>query len=257
MHFVGLALLLFGISSLLDSGGDVLEIDPREVEWRVTQAGLLLGDDLDEEQRWSIEDAFIEERVLVAEARRLGLDEDPRIDDVLVQKMLHVLSGDVIQPTEEELAAFYEENRARFTPTPEASVTVDELLLATQDELPPSLLAQLAAGAAPSELQTDIRAVHGILAEVTVDNLTAIFDAGIAERVYSAPLGEWVGPHRTVRGQHWLRVTERTEPIAPPLSEVREEVRLAWVQEKEEERLAQRVDELRSRYTVRFLEAER
>jgi hypothetical protein len=254
LHFVALALLLFAASSLFGAGGEVIQVDPREVEWRVTQTGLVLGTEIDVDERRSIEDAYIEERILVREARNLGLDDDPRIDDILVQKMLHVLSGDVIQPTDEELEAYYEQSRHLFTP--EASVTVEELLLSTDGPLPEPLLDQLEAGTPPTAIQTDIRAIHGVLADVTAQNLAAIFDEEMAQRVFSAPIGEWAGPHRTLRGQHWLRVTERTEPAAPPLGQVREAVRLSWIQVKEEELLARRVDELRGRYTIEVLEAE-
>lgn len=250
VHFALLAALLFGVSSLFGSRGEVIEIDRSLVDWRVLQAETLRGAPLTEEERQSIESGVIEEQVLVREALALGLDDDERIHDVLVQKMLHVLSGEVIQPTEAELAAHYASDPMRFAEP--AVVTVEELILLTSDPLPAPLSVQLAEGIARSEIESDLPMTGTGLFEVPRADLSAIFDPATADAAFAAPLGRWVGPYRSARGQHWLRPIFRTEATARPLDVVRDAVRLDWIALREETLLAERVAEIRERYTVVF-----
>ena len=106
--------------------------------WRTGQA-------LSEEQREYFTAAFVEEQILVQEALKIGLDDDARIHDILAQKMRHVLSGDIIQPSEAELEAFYQANLERYRTLP--TLDTDEIVFNSRETLPSDLLAQLAAGA--------------------------------------------------------------------------------------------------------------
>lgn len=251
LHFVVLAALLFAVSWLWRMGkGDVIVIDRGAIAVRIAQIEASRGFPLTEEERREVEVGYVEERVLVREALAMGLESDPRIDDILVQKMLHVLSGDVIQPTDAELEAFFQANLERYTPEP--SVTLDELVIATSDPLPEGFLDQLRRGVAPEELATDVPFRVGALEQVSRSDLVAIVGISTATLILSAQPGEWVGPRHTVRGQHWYRVKERAEPVPPLLDVIRERVRLDWIGEQELARLQDRVTELRSRYTIEF-----
>ncbi len=126
LHFALLAAVLFAVTAVVGSrAGDVIEIDRDQIVLRIRQLEAARGAPLSQEERLVVEDAYINERVLVHEARALGLEEDARIDDVLVQKMMHVLSADVIQPSQSELEAYYADNRIRYVPEP--SVKIDDV----------------------------------------------------------------------------------------------------------------------------------
>ena len=97
-YFVLLAAALFVLAALFGPGSDVIEVSREEIEWRILQVEAEQGKRLTDNERRVVEEEYLDERVLVREAQALGLEADERIDDILVQKMLHVLSGDVIQP---------------------------------------------------------------------------------------------------------------------------------------------------------------
>lgn len=251
LHFVLLAALLFAVHAIVGSRNRTLiEIDRAEVLVRVFEAEARRGAPLTDDERQQLEDSLVNERVLVREAMELGLDYDVRIHDILAQKMLHVLSADVIQPTQKELEDFYAASRGYYVRVPR--VTVDEVVIGTSDSLPPPLQAQLERGAAPETLASDMIADHNVLARVSRNDLGLVLSEATAERVFAARPGEWVGPHHTTRGQHWLRVTERVPADTLPLEMVRDQVRLDWIAEHEAERLERRVSELRSRYRIVF-----
>lgn len=244
VHFTLLAASLFVLGALFDRGDDVIEVSRAEIEWRILQIEAELGNRLTAEERRQVEETYIEERVLVREAQAMGLTEDERIDDILIQKMLHVLSGDVIRPTDEELAAYYDANTERYRRP--AQVTVDEVVVAEGAPLPPALRA----GTEPDELPEGTLIARRLMPELELDDLVQLFGPEAAEQIFGGEVDAWVGPFGSVRGQHWLRVRERLDPETPPLDEVGDLVRRDWIAEEEDRRLADRVAELRARYTV-------
>jgi hypothetical protein len=245
VHFVLLAAVLFGVGALFGSDENVIEITHDEVEWRILQFEAQEGRRLTEEERHLIQERYIDERVLVREAEALGLEADERIDDILVQKMLHVLSGEVIQPSDEELAAYYAMNTTRYAV--DGTVTVDEVVAPVGASLPRTLLD----GGEPEDVGGGALIASRVMPGLTLDDLAQIFGVAAARAVFGADPGAWVDAYESVRGQHWFRVRERAEPTVPPLEVVREAVRLDWIAEQEDRRLLARVAELRAQYDIR------
>lgn len=254
-HFVLLAAVLFAANAVLESWrGNVITIDRVQIDVRIAELEAIRGTPLTPEERQLVEDAYIDEQVLVREALDMGLEADRRIDDILVQKMLHVLSGDVIQPTENELREFYEANRTSYTP--ESTLTIEEVVIAGDSPAAGDLVERLQAGASAQELAEDPDVRSSLLRQVTGGNLRRLFGPVTAELILSADTEGWIGPHGTVRGQHWFRIIEQTTPELPSLESVRERVRLDWVADQEAARLDQAVRGLRERYNIVVEEAE-
>ena len=247
-HFVVLAALLFGvygISSL--GGGEVLEVRQQDIDARIFMQELSAGRELTQEERDGITALYIEEQILVREAVRLELDNDARIHDMLAQKMRHVLSGDVIQPDNTELRAYFDANRDRYTSL--ETVTVDELVFDTSDPANEAL-ALLAAGGEPEEVTALEPGTDSPLPNVNRLDLSNIFSDEFAENVFAAQSGEWVGPYISNRGQHWLRVTERAEAELAEFDEIVDRVRLDWIATEEDRLLQIEVDRLWDDYVI-------
>lgn len=243
LHFLVLAGALFAVAAVLRRDEDVIQVTRQELEYRILQVEEREGALTDDERRL-VEEAYIDERVLIREARAMGLEADERIDDILVQKMLHILSGDVIQPTDEELAAYYEQNREAYAT--DASITVDEVVVAGDGMLPRALLE----GTSPEQLPGGTLVGHRVMERLTFDDLVQIFGQAGAETVSSAETGDWWEAQESSRGRHWVRIRERFGTDVPPLDVVRDAVRLDWIAEREQELLLDRVGELRTNYTV-------
>lgn len=243
LHFLVLAAALFGAAAALRGDEDVIEVTRQELDYRIFQVEAREGTLTDDERRL-VEEAYIDERVLVREARAMGLDADERIDDILVQKMLHILSGDVIQPSDQELEAYYRENREAYAT--DASITVDEVVVDGDGMLPRALLE----GTPPEQLPAGTVVGHRVMERLTFDDLVQIFGQPGAETVSSAETSDWWDVQESSRGRHWVRVRERYGTDVPPLDVVRDAVRLDWIAEREQVLLLDRVAELRSNYTV-------
>ena len=132
VHFFVIAVVVFIVYAISNlSGDDVIELDQREIDARILMQEMVSGQPLTSEQQEFITASYVEEQILVKEAVELGLDNDARIHDMLAQKMRHVLSGDIIQPTLAELESFYSSNSELYRAP--ATVSVDELILDTDN----------------------------------------------------------------------------------------------------------------------------
>ena len=252
LHFLLLAGLLFLVYGLRNEPrAQPLVIDWQDVAARVTLDELGRGAPFTDEERRQREQALLDDHILILEARAQGLDNDPRINDILAQKMRHVLSGEVAQPTDAELADYYQANRQRYEIAP--SVTVEELVFGTRDPLPEAVNSQLRDGLAMADIVAELPATRGILPRVSLRDLASIFHPEFARLAFDAPSGVWTGPFPSNRGQHWLRVTERLPGGIRPLDEVEELVRLDWITDMEEARLAVEIQRLRQKYDITFL----
>ena len=249
VHFFLMAVVIFVIYAISQTNREnLLEVDQREIDARVFIQEMTTGQPLNDEQRQFIASNYVEEQILVREAIALGLDNDARIHDMLAQKMRHVLSGDVIQPTADDLNNYYEENLERYRTLP--LVSVNELVLNTQDELSAEVQAFLDSGSNAEMILAATAGNEAPLPNVNRIDLANIFSPEFSEQVFNAESESWVGPYTSNRGQHWLKITESSEANLPPLNEITDRVRLDWIAEEEEILLQQEVDKLWDQYTI-------
>jgi len=253
-HFVLIAAIVFlGYALFGGEDDNILELDAREIEARLFLAELSAGRELSEEQQQGIVNDYVEEQVLVAEALAMNLDNDARIHDILAQKMRHVLSADVIQPSDAELRDFYAANQERYRRP--ATVTVDELVFNSREPLDGPLLQLLAQNAEPQALLSGAEGSVSELAGATHLDLANIFSPDFADEAFAAEPNEWIGPFPSNRGQHWLRIVSSEAAMTPSLDSVGERVRLDWIASEEEARLQAQIDELRERYQIVITES--
>ena len=249
IHFLGLAVVIFALFEI-SAPGDIkqLEVNRSEINARILLQEITSGEAATEQQRRAIEFVYVEEQLLVKEAQELGLDNDARIDDMLAQKMRHVLSGDLIQPTDEELEQFYQTNIERYRVAPR--LTLDELVLNDSSELSDELARLFAAGTNMDEIAGQVDSSTGVLPRVTQTDIANIFDIEFSRQVFSAQIDEWVGAFSSNRGQHWLQLKSKTEALIPELSEIADRVRLDWIALEEENRLQIEIDKLLESYSI-------
>lgn len=252
VHFLLLAGLLFAVYRLLAPTGEPeLIIDWQEVEARILISELNLGRSLDTAERAQIEAAVIDDYVLVREAYAMGLENDPRINEMLVQKVRHVLSGEEVQPTDAELAQYHAANRDRYRIPPR--LTVEELVFVSREPLPEDLLQQLRDGASVESLQSRALMTQSTLPRVTHQDLASIFSREFADTVFAATGAGWIGPFLSNRGQHFLRIEETFAATELVLQDILDQVRIDWLAEMEEQRLAEAVAQLRQQYQIQII----
>jgi peptidyl-prolyl cis-trans isomerase C len=166
-----------------------------------------------------------------------------------VQKVQERVVGDV-EPSQEEVEQFYEENKAAQYTTPEQRCARHILFNKDQKEKAEEVKNQLENGADFAELAKEFSQDPGSAEQggdlgcigrgETVPNFE--------EAVFNAKKGEIVGPVETEFGYHIIEVTEIRPKTTQPLSEVEAQIReqlaldlqaeefSAWLQEQKEQR---------------------
>tara|TARA_B100001741_G_scaffold38944_1_gene27646 strand:+ start:528 stop:1364 length:837 start_codon:yes stop_codon:yes gene_type:complete len=249
VHFFVIAVVVFIVYAISNlSGDDVIELDQREIDARVLMQEMVSGQPLTSEQQEFITASYVEEQILVKEAVELGLDNDARIHDMLAQKMRHVLSGDIIQPTPAELESFYSSNSELYRAP--ATVSVDELILDTRNEIPIEIQTLISEGVNSDEILEMASGSSAPLPNANHLDLSNIFAPEFADAVFQSQGNEWIGPFSSNRGQHFLKIIERSEERIPPMAEIADRVRLDWITQEEEIRLQQEVNKLWDRYEI-------
>ncbi|MCY4356534.1 MAG: peptidylprolyl isomerase [Gammaproteobacteria bacterium] len=248
-HFFLMALLIFAVYGLSHRNQEnMIEIDQRDIDARIFMQEMANGEALNDEQKEFITARYVEEQLLVREALAMGLDNDLRIHDLLAQKMLHVLSGEVIQPTDNEMQNYYTANIERYQIP--AIRDVIELVFDTQDQLSQQILTLLQAGAETEQLMQLSPGSSEPLPGINRLDVTNIFSGEFANEVFASEVGKWVGPFVSNRGQHWLQTTNISPKRTPGLDEVRDQVRLDWIQAEEDVLLQLEINRLFDKYTV-------
>ena len=249
VHFFMIAVVVFIVYAISNlSGDDVIELDQREIDARILMQEMVSGQPLTSEQQEFITASYVEEQILVKEAVELGLDNDARIHDMLAQKMRHVLSGDIIQPTPAELESFYSSNSELYRAP--ATVSVDELILDTRNEIPIEIQTLISEGVNSDEILEMASGSSAPLPNANHLDLSNIFAPEFADAVFQSQGNEWIGPFSSNRGQHFLKIIERSQERIPPMAEIADRVRLDWITQEEEIRLQQEVNKLWDRYEI-------
>jgi parvulin-like peptidyl-prolyl isomerase len=195
---------------LLEQGAEELGVEVGQAEVDEQRAALV--EQLGGEEAFDqvVEQNGLSEEQVQFELRRAALQEAVSAE----------LSGDA-EVTDEQVQTFYDQNQDRFGPT----ATVRHLLV--EDEAAAQQALERIRGgedfaAVARELSTDTTSAErgGDLGELSRGDTVPEFD----EAVFSAPVGEVVGPVQSQFGYHVLEVTER-EDEGQPLEEVEGEIR--------------------------------
>lgn len=248
-YFALIAVSLFIFYALTSNNAENrIKIDQREIDARLFLQEVSSGGELTPEQKQLAIDAYIEEQILVREALAMGLDNDTRIHNILAQKARHVLSGDVIQPSNDELRDFYLEHSDNYRSLP--TVSVNELIFNTKGDLAPEAQSGLASNSPGDELLKFEAGSNSPLPRVSRIDLANIFSKDFADDVFAASEGVWVGPFISNRGQHWLQIFGRNPSVLPDLADITDLVRLDWIAVEEDRRLNDAIAELAAKYKV-------
>jgi peptidyl-prolyl cis-trans isomerase C len=209
------------------------------------------GASVDQTTRTALLESFLEERVLVLEARSRGLvspESSAADEQVAVQKMLNddVLSK--IQVSEDEIAAYYKDHSDEFH-APE-TVTLRQILVSTESE----------AREIERHVQKEPKSFEGIARaqsrspEAAAGGLMGGFSKGelpseLEEAAFALPIGG-IQLVKTGLGYHVLKVEARGPARDRPLDDCRAQVRDLLVRQKSDQSVHDIVRDLMARAKV-------
>ncbi len=174
----------------------------------------------------------LREEILYREALKMGLDQDDTIIRRRLAQKMEFLTEDLataVAPTDQELRAFYAEQRETFAEparlsfshvfiNPDrrgASTSVDAELILSE--------LQAARVADPGE-RGDTFLMQSSYEFITQQDAAQLFGKFFAERLFEIEPGIWTGPVESGFGLHLVRVSERQDLRIPAFEEVVERV---------------------------------
>lgn len=209
------------------------------------------GAKIDPAARDAIFDSFLEERVLVLEARNRGFlpaGRPPSEEPAAVQKMLQNDLLSSVQVGSEEIAAYYKEHESEFE-SPER-VTLYQILVPTDGE----------AREVERHLEKDPKSFESLARaqsrspEAASGGLMGTFSKGeLPPELEKAAFGLAPGGIAIVKsdlGYHLLKVEARQPARAPSLEDARDEIREILIRRKSDQSVHKLIQELLARAKV-------
>jgi len=255
MRFLVIGAVLFaGISLVRAEQRPTITIDAAEIEQLVSYWRQQSHREPDREELKAIINERVDEEVLAEEAKRLGLDSDDMIIRRRLAQKMAFASEDTVEipePSEAELAAYYQANQARYA-APERVALRHVFFSDDRTETSPPVAASdaLRVLRAGGRATGDPSMLPLSYADVTIETLERDYGEAFAKAVAAAPVGQWTGPVESGFGLHLIRVESRQGRKVPPLADVRDEVRIAWIEERRAVALREQLAELRRGYRI-------
>ncbi|MEM6577283.1 MAG: peptidylprolyl isomerase [Pseudomonadota bacterium] len=231
VQFLVLAGLLFAAQAVFV--GDTREeiyVDATTVEFLVERERELTLQAPGPDRIQQLVESYIEEEILVREATKRGFTDSSRVRALLVQNMRFFITGDIPEPTDEVLRAFFEAEKESFASPP--SMDLDHMLFEEAETVPSDLLQRLNAGENPDQFG-DLDLTYGrILRFMDVRRLSGAFGVAGAQQVLDIAEGDtsWHGPIESPQGSiHFVRVSGRNAPVIPDFETARDWISTQWV----------------------------
>jgi hypothetical protein len=261
VHFFAAGLVLFAVAEHHRAQTDVYRIvvTPERVRELASEYRAEFGADPGPRTLAHLVDHYVDEEVLYREGLARKLDQDDEIVRRRIVQKMQFLEQDLAppaEPTEAELAAWFQAHRAQYVWP--ATVSFSHVYFSDM------------AGGADAARARALKALAGlpdgvIRAPERGDSFPDLYDysafgpeqarrlfgdSEISRRLFAAPAGHWVGPFRSGYGWHLVRVQSVQAARPMSLEEARERVRTDLMAAREAQANARGFAALKARFTV-------
>lgn len=204
------------------------------------------------EELASLIDTYVEEEVLVREAKTLALDQgDTVIRQRLQQKMQFITksAAAAIEPSEEDLRDFLAKNEDRYAKP--GMIAFEQVFLGTSPnpENVAQILEDLGSGGDPAALGV-ANLIPNRFDAMGPRQIDGTLGPGVAAALRDLEPGQWAGPVRSGYGFHLMKVTQRTHATLPEFDVIRDKVLIDWRAGMEQSLAEKQLEAIRARYSV-------
>jgi len=259
LHFVVIGIALFAAYGWLapgNSSGRRIVITQGVIDDLVTQHVAAKGREPSATELSSLIESYVREEILYREGVKLGLERDDIVVKRRVRQKVEIMAEEDAStqaPTDAELSAYLAANPARFVQP--AVLTFDQVFIGEVTSGPSVMRAvattreALRKGADPEALGQPTLLPHR-MTQTPADLVAREFGDAFAAALVAAPVGQWVGPIDSSFGAHYVRVSDRTPAVAPPLAAVRDQVVREWENERRQRARNDAYTKMRGEYQV-------
>src|SRR5262245_30888229 len=197
--------------------------------------------------------ARVRDEVLYREGLALGLDRDDPVVRNRIRQRMEVLAEDAltVEPTTADLQTFLDAHPEQFALP--ASFSFEQIFFA-----PSRRGASLDADArrardvleAGGRVRGDTTMLPAQMDRVGAADIKSVFGTDVEASLHTLPIGTWSEPVQSSFGYHLVRVSARTPPTVPALTDVRDVVAREWSRARTAEAKERLYRSYRERYAV-------
>ena len=252
IHFLGLTLLLFMANAYLEANQrEEITVDTATQEFLINQQQDLLLRELTEKEKNQIIQSFVEDEILVREARKRGFNDSSRIRMMLIQNMRFFYKSDLPDPTDDMLNAYFEDNIHLFESP--ASISYQQVYFENADTMPVNTLNQLRSGVDHTTMG-DMNLNFSHLAQrVSQKQIAQTFSPQVAKSIINIQDRLWHGPYESPFGFHYLRIVARHPRSRPVFEHIKPWVKHQWHVEQQQKVMDAALVELKQNYRINIL----
>ncbi|WP_438864387.1 peptidyl-prolyl cis-trans isomerase [Neptunicella sp.] len=261
LQFMLIALLLFILNLFINgakkSGAtQQIVVTQGQIEQISNQYRLVAGRLPSKQELRALVDDFVNEEVFYREAIAIGLDEDDTIVRRRMKQKLTFLAQDTASsedPSDAQLLDWFKVRRLEYRFPARISfrhVLISQDLRGEQaiSDAQQGLL-NLQAGAKP-ESMGDPSVIPAKLSHLSKQRISSLFGENFASSIFAGVEGKWFGPVSSPLGIHLVFITQREPSIDPEFSEIKDKLKVDWIEAKREEAAKNYLARIRQRYSV-------
>ncbi|MGI9320774.1 MAG: peptidyl-prolyl cis-trans isomerase [Thiogranum sp.] len=250
VHFLLLAALLFVLEAVFSTTQkEQIIVDQQTAEFLIKQREDLELRKLGSDARKETIDTYVEDEILYSEAYKRGLDKgDSRMRRNMILKMRGLLIGDLEQPTDDQLRAYYEARKDQFTRP--ATISIQQVFFSDPAQVPPDLLARLQGGLDHESVGEFLPGLGRSMSNVSQWMIVSNFGADAARVILAINHDQWHGPIESIQGIHFIRITARTPEYQSSYDEVKSYIEGYWTMAQSRKLIEQEIERLQENYEI-------
>lgn len=266
VHFLILGALLFALNSVVGDSNPTatnnsIVISDTEVEWMQSTWNKKWGRMPTDDELQGLIEAYIREEVLYREGLAMGLDKDDTIIRRRLATKMEFLAkdiGQIVEPTEEELQAYFRENIGRYIEP--ATISFSHIYFNRDNRENASADAQAAleklmqnnVPEAEDWQLGDPFMLHYDYVLKSQTEVMQLFGSDFAEAVFKMQAGGWHGPVESGYGIHLVYLKDKVAARKPSLDEVRDRVNNDLVTQRRTDSFETFYKSLRDKYDIQL-----
>lgn len=182
---------------------------------------MMTGRRPDASEKKRLVDDYVADEVLFREAIDRGMHlSDKATRQRLVDRLRFLIAGAPAEPSEAQLIDFYSAHTGLYRAEPK--ITLDHVFFVAAPADPAAVLARLRAG---EPVAGDAFWMGRSLPNYGESMIRGMFGPDFLRAVEKARIGAWIGPLKSPRGYHFVRVDGREGSSLMPYTTVRDQVR--------------------------------
>ena len=250
--FLFFASLIFIADYFYNKKNSEIIIDNATALAVLSQEKELKGRELTEEEKKLAVGEYIDNKILLNEAIKLGLNNDRGIQATLLRKHRAFITASLQEPTDSELKSYYEEHSQDYLNS--TMYDIEQIHLEVGSSFPVDVIANLHDRNKINQWLSDNKIALAQYLNMSEQEIMARMGKDVSDAVVKMEINTWIEPIYNSKGVFLIYLIKKSQGDLRPFEEVKQYVREAWINTHQKIMVQQKVKELKENYKIIILE---